>query len=461
MDSIVDDRANADKFRELIEHVQKRMVHFRVPGVALGLSVNGQNYVSGLGVTSLENPLPVTPETVFQIASITKTVTATAIFRLVEHGKVNLDDPIQKYIPSFRVQDKETATRATIRHLLNHTGGWVGDSSINMKEGDGALAQSVSKMADFPQLTPLGAFYAYNNASFNVAGRVIEIIMDKPYEVAIRELVLDPLKLNNSFFFPDEAIEHRVANGHYLKGNQVILAHPWSIDRGEAPCGGLGSNVLDLLSYARFHMGNGSSPEGVRLLTSDSLEQMQTPFVPTEDESWIGLNWFIRDIQGVRFISHSGSTGGQNSILWTAPKKKLAFSVLTNLEPGSFLCEELKMWVLKHFLGIIEAERLPLRPSPNQLYDYIGRYSMPPDGDLFELLQTEGNLLLVHTPGDYSSFNYPASVTYPPMRISLYAPDRFMITNRPFKGRKIDFLRKEVGKIAWLRFDGHVAIRIN
>lgn len=461
MNSIVDDRASADKFQELIEYVQEGMEHFRVPGVALGLFVNGQEHVAGLGVTSVENPLPVTPETVFQIASITKTVTATGIFRLIEQEKINLDDPVQKYIPNFQVQEKETSTRATIRHLLNHTGGWLGDFFINTSEGDDALALYVAKMADLPQLTPLGAFYAYNNASFNVAGRVVEIIMDKPYEVAIRELVLDPLKLTESFFFPMEAIDHRIANGHYLKGNEVTLAHPWSIDRGGAPCGGLGSDVLDLLRYARFHIGDGTTSEGMCLLTADSLDQMQTPSIPTEEESWIGLNWFIKDIEGVRIISHNGSTDGHNSTLWMAPRKKLALVVLTNLEPGSLLCEDLKIWVLDHFLGIIEPERRPLQTSTKQLREYIGRYSMPPAGDLYEVTLNEGSLLMMHTPGDYSSFTYPAPDPYPPMRIVLYGPDRFMITNGQFKGRKMDFLRKENGRIRWLRFDGHVATCIH
>jgi CubicO group peptidase (beta-lactamase class C family) len=461
MNSYTNNHANAEKFQELIKYSQESMGHFHVPGLALGLLVNGQKYVAGLGVTSLESPQPATPETVFQIASITKTVTATGIFRLIERGKINLDDPVRKYIPNFRVQDKETSARATIRHLLNHTGGWVGDFSINTGEEDDALALFVSKMADIPQVTPLGAFYAYNNASFNVAGRIIEILMDKPYEVAIRELVLDPLKLTGSFFFPSEAIKHRIANGHYLKGNNVIPAHPWFIDRGGAPCGGLGSDVHDLLRYARFHMGDGTTQEGVRLLTSGSLVQMQTPAIPTEEESWIGLNWFIKDIKGVRFISHSGSTDGQNSILLMAPEKKLAFAVLTNLEPGSLLCEELKIWVLNHFLGIIEPERLQLRASPELLEEYFGRFSMPPAGDLFELLLTEGNFLMMHTLGDDSSSTGPASDPYPPMRLVLLAPDRFMVTDGQFKGHKVEFLRKENGQIAWLRFDGRIAIRIN
>jgi CubicO group peptidase (beta-lactamase class C family) len=459
MNSTISDRRNYELFQRLVAHARESMDHYHVPGLAIGLLLDGQTFVAGLGVTNLTDPRPVTPETVFQIASITKTFTTTGIFRLIEFGKVRLDDPVRKTIPDFQVQDPEASARATIRHLLNHTGGWLGDFFVHTGEGDDALALYVQKMADLPQLTPLGAFYAYNNASFNVAGRVIEKIMDRPYEQAIRELVIDPLDLDQTFFFPDEAEKDHLAIGHYLKGDQVTPAHPWPVDRGSAPCGGLGSNVHNLLRYAQFHMGDGTTSHGVRLLTRGSLVRMQTPSVPADDDLQTGLNWFTRELDGNHLIGHSGSTDGHNSTIWMAPERKLALAVLTNLDPGSFLCDDLKNWVLENCLGIIQHERIPLQASPDQLKDYVGRYDTPPTGDLCELLLVEDSLLLVQTPGDYSNAGYPAPDAVPPAHIVLYAPDRFIIIEGPSKGRTVEFLRKETGQIAWLRLDGRIAIR--
>jgi CubicO group peptidase (beta-lactamase class C family) len=459
MNSTITDRRNSELFQKLVDHARESMGHYHVPGVALGLLLDGQIFVTGLGVTNLADPLPVTPETVFQIASITKTFTATGVFRLIEFGKVSLDDPVRKYILDFQVQDEEAAARATIRNLLNHTGGWLGDFFVHTGEGDDALALYVKKMADLPQLTPLGAFYAYNNASFNVAGRVIEVIMDRPYEQAIRELVIDPLDLDQTFFFPAEVEKDRLAIGHYLKGDQVTPAHPWPVDRGSAPCGGLGSNVNDLLRYAQFHIGDGTTSQGVRLLTHGSLDQMQIPSISADDDLRMGLNWFIRDIDGIHLIGHSGSTDGHNSTLWMAPERKMALAVLTNLDPGSFLCDDLKNWVLEHCLGIVQHERVPLKVTSDQLKEYVGRYVTPPTGDLCELLLAEGSLLLKQTPGDYSTVGYPPPDAVPPAHIILYAPDRFILTEGPSKGRTVEFLREETGQIAWLRLDGRIAIR--
>src|SRR5215212_5884969 len=97
-----------------------------IPGVAIGLLDRGEESVRGLGVTSVEHPLEVDGDTLFQIGSITKTFTGTAVMRLVEQGRLELDAPVRTYLPELRLKDEEAAARATMRHLLTHTGGWVG-----------------------------------------------------------------------------------------------------------------------------------------------------------------------------------------------------------------------------------------------------------------------------------------------------------------------------------------------
>src|SRR5438270_3534419 len=111
-----------------------------VPGVAVGVLTNGEEVYGFHGVTSVENPLPVDADTLFQFGSTGKTFTATALLRLVEQGLVDLDAPVQTYIPEFRMEDEGVARTVTVLHLLNHTAGWEGDLIEDMGPGDDALA---------------------------------------------------------------------------------------------------------------------------------------------------------------------------------------------------------------------------------------------------------------------------------------------------------------------------------
>src|SRR5207244_1574033 len=113
-------------------------------------------------VTNLEHPLPVDADTLFQIASITKTMTATVIMRLVERGVLDLDAPVRRYLPEFKLRDDDVAKRATLRHLVTHTGGWLGDCFADFGKGDDALALYVAAMAELEQLTPLGEIWHYS-----------------------------------------------------------------------------------------------------------------------------------------------------------------------------------------------------------------------------------------------------------------------------------------------------------
>ena len=141
---------------ELAEVVRGHMERLHVPGVALGVLHEGREQTAGLGVTNVDHPLPVDADTLFQIGSITKTFTGTVAMMLVEQGKLDLDAPLRTYLPKLRLQDEEAATRVTMRHLLQHTRGWVGDYFDDTGPGEDALRRMVTRMAKLPQLTPLG-----------------------------------------------------------------------------------------------------------------------------------------------------------------------------------------------------------------------------------------------------------------------------------------------------------------
>ena len=178
----------------------------QVPGVAVGVLLDGREEHAFHGVTSIENPLPVNERTFFLCGSTTKTYTATAIVRLVGQGLVDLDAPARTYVPELQVEDEEAAASVTVLQLLNHTSGWDGDFFRNTGDGDDALARYVEAMTGLEQLTRPGAAVSYNNAAFGVAGRLLEKVTGSPYEAALRELLLDPLELHDTLFFPRDLI---------------------------------------------------------------------------------------------------------------------------------------------------------------------------------------------------------------------------------------------------------------
>ncbi len=118
---------NQKLIQKSCDSIQSEMIRLRIPGVALGVLLDGETFSAGFGVTNLENPLPVDPDTIFQVGSITKTFTATALMRLIERGLADLDSPIRLIIPDLRLADLAVAENASLRHLFTHTGGWLGD----------------------------------------------------------------------------------------------------------------------------------------------------------------------------------------------------------------------------------------------------------------------------------------------------------------------------------------------
>ncbi len=215
-----------NKFHSICDQVFEGMDRLPIPGVVVGVLLHDQEWIAGLGVTSVEHPLPVTGATLFQVGSITKTFTATAIMRLVEMGKLDLDEPVRRVLPELKLADESVAERVTLRHLLTHTGGWVGDYFNDFGPCDDALARMVAELAKLEQLTPLGEVWSYNNAGFNIAGRVVEVATGRPYEQALHDLVLDPLGLKNTYFFAEDVITHRFAAGHTVVDRQPKVARP-------------------------------------------------------------------------------------------------------------------------------------------------------------------------------------------------------------------------------------------
>src|SRR5581483_10541506 len=232
---------------DVFEAVEAAREEHGVPGVAVGVLDEGVERHEGYGVTSIENPLDVTPETRFQVGSITKTFTGTAVCELVARGELELDRPVREYVPGLVLADADATARVTLRHLLAHTGGWFGDYFDDTGWGDDAGAVYVERMRELPQQTPVGELWAYNNSGFALVGRVIELVSGTRFEDAVKELVFDPLGLTSTSFWPWEVMTERFAVGHVGLGDELQVARPWPVGRSAHAAGGIASTTPDLL----------------------------------------------------------------------------------------------------------------------------------------------------------------------------------------------------------------------
>ena len=428
------------------------MERHHVPGVAVGLWHDGKEQLAGWGVTSVDHPLAVDPDTLFQIASVTKTMTATALMRLVDRGEVDLDAPIRSYLPSFRLRDDDAARRATVKHLVTHTGGWLGDCFSDFGNGDDALARYVAAMAELEQITPLGEIWHYSNSSFTVLGRIIEIVTKSTYEEAMRVLLFAPLGMDHTVLTAGEAIVLRTAVGHQIVDDRPLVAKPWAFPRATTPVGGVVSTVRDLMRYARFHLGDGAAPDGTRLLEPASIELMRTPLAKADLDRNVGVAWFLRDVRGVRLQYHGGVAIGQQGVLMLAPGRDAAIAVETNSVRGGLLHGEVTKWWQREYLGIEHPEPAYVELDRTRYAALAGRY-------LAELSDAE--LELSDTGLVYRSFSHnrlkvqPPPQDPPPSRVAFTSDDEFTLLDGPLKDTRGELLRAD-GAVRWLRVGGRV-----
>ncbi len=445
-------------FAGICDRIPDAMAQHKVPGVALGIECEGREFVRGFGVTNIRHPLSVDENTLFQIGSTTKTFTATAVMRLVEAGKLALDEPIRCYLPDFKMRDPEVTARLTMRHLLTHTGGFEGDFFADTGNGDDALANFVSLMRDLSQLTPLGSLLSYNNAAFSLAGRVIEVVTGKTYEAALKELVLEPLGLRHSFLFPTDVMTHRFAVGHATIGDNTFVLRPWQMTRATGAAGGIVASMKDQLRYARFHLGDGSAEDGARILSRESIAMMQTPSDVAMLDIRMGLAWRTYDIGGVRRVFHGGGTFGQISAFTLTPARKFGLAITTNSRSGGLLVGDVTKELIPKFLGNEEPEPVEIAMTATQMAEYSGLYKQTLDD--MEIKTEAGKLMVhVHPKGGFPTKDTPAGPPPPAFRIGLIGTDRIAMVEPPLKENQGEFLRNRDGSIAWLRWGSRIHAR--
>lgn len=437
------------------------MKRLRVPGAAVGVWHKGREVRAGFGVTSVENPLPVTPETLFQTGSISKTYTATLLMQLVEQDKLDLDEPVRKYMPELRLNDESVAEQVTTRHLLTHVGGWVGDYFNDFGNGDNANELMVQDIAKLPQVMPLGKIWSYNNTGFNIAARLVETLTGMTYEQAAQEMLLDPLGLSMTFFYPNDVLfTHRFVVGHHREHGKPLVSRPWAIGRAGNGVGGVVSTVGDLLAYARFHMGDGKSAAGRRLLTKKSLAAMRVPQVSAGGRGEMCITWFRNEIGGLTRYGHGGATHGQQAYLFFIPEKDFALSILTNSDEGGILTANVINWAHEIYFGVTSKPPKRIAVPTATLKELAGRYRI--GVECFDLKVEKGQLIYHHIPlGGFPTPETPPGPAWPPVRLAFYAKDNLVGLDEPYKGALADVIRDEQGRVEFFRIGGRAHKKIS
>lgn len=361
-------------------HWQRRLeqltARHRVPGAQFGiveLSDDGSELgrtVTGAGVLNAATGVPVGDDAVFQIGSITKVWTTILIMQLVQEGKLDLDAPVRTVLPGLSLADEGVAAEVTTRHLVTHTSGIDGDLFTDTGRGDDAVEKYVASLADAVQVHPLGRGWSYCNSGFIVAGRIVEVLRGMTWDQALREMIIEPLRLDRCVTLPEEAILHPAAVGHRTTDDGPVPVATWGITRSAAPAGLITTSTGDLLTFAAAMLRGGVTADGTRILSAESAAAMATPQYRVTDvlprtEAW-GLGWFIENWHQGTVIGHDGGTIGQRAYLRLVPDQGCAVALLTNGGMSDGLYHELMGEAIESLTGLARQPLLiPPEPAPS------------------------------------------------------------------------------------------------
>jgi CubicO group peptidase (beta-lactamase class C family) len=448
----------------LSEFVEATATEFAIPGVAVGVWADGREAYVCHGVTSVDNPLPVDPDTLFLLGSITKTYTATTLMRLAADGRVELDAPVRRYVPELRLKNEHAAAQITVLQLLNHTAGLDFGFIDDFGEGDDALAAYVARMAELELIAPPGERTSYSQAGYNLVGRLIEKVTGLTHERAVASLVLEPLGLRHSFFARDDVMTRRFVVGH--NGDQdgtLSIARLWRRSRGDNPGGGLASSVADQLGWARFHLGDGRAQGSGRVLPAELLGRMRQPTARLRASTLgdaIGIGWFLREVDGVGTVGHGGSANGQFAELLTVPERGFAVVALANAGPDDGLAfnQVVVRRALQTYLGVIDRDPEPLPYDRARAQEVVGSY----ENEVMTLtIGTDGAGLTLMggiKPEIRAGADKELPSDLPPAAMGLLPgdTDEYIITEGGMKGLRGFFTRDQRGAVVGVDLAGRL-----
>lgn len=348
-------------FQSIDHYLRDYAEKWQIPGLACAIVQNGKlAFSAGYGVQNLQTQTPATPQTLFHIASIAKTMTSTAIMQLREAGKVDLDDPIVKHLPYFRVDDPRS-DQITIRQCLCHISG-IGHPEDygwdNPEFDDASLERHVRGLTNHKLIDLAPNTVSYSDIAYNVLGDLISKVSGMSYEEYMRQYIFHPLGMTTTTLMAPRA-EHpeRVATGYEEKEEnaepRTIVESSYPYNRMHVPCGCIASSAEEMARWMLASLNRGEL-DGVRILQPESYDvmwQMQLRDSDPEAPDDPALGWWISRRYPERVMQHNGGDDGflSNLRLWT--ESNIGIVILCN----GYWCDP---WNASH-----EVYRILLEPA--------------------------------------------------------------------------------------------------
>jgi CubicO group peptidase (beta-lactamase class C family) len=305
--------------------IQDQMRRHNLPGVAVAITQGDEVvYLRGFGHAASNQAM--TPDTPMFIGSLSKSFTALAIMQLQEQGKLNVDDPVFKYLPSFRIADPEASHQITVRNLLNHASGLSDFSFLPEHEAGVSIMDSLTYFRSSELSAPIGETFQYFNSNYAILGAIVESISGMPYGEYVENYIYQPLDMNNSYTDHSEATSAGLPQGY---GNFF----GFSIHRRQTfrvydlPAGYLMMSVNDLSHYLRAQLHEGVF-NGQRILSAAGVSEMHTP-QPGLDVPY-GMGWFAYEKFGLQYIEHGGTNENFHTAGILLPEKDMTIAILSN-----------------------------------------------------------------------------------------------------------------------------------
>ncbi len=317
--------------------INKVIEDWNAPGMAVAIVKDGTLiFGEGFGYRNIENKMPVTPQSIFAIASCSKAFTTTAIAMLVQDGLIEWDAPVRNYLPEFRMSDPYINEYITVRDLVTHRSGlprhdrvWLGTPFTR--------EELVEKIQHLEFSRGFRETYQYNNLLYVTAGRVIEAVTGSTWESFVSHRILRPLGMTaTNFSVTDMQLADDFAHAYTIGGNRLTLAPFRNVD-ALGPAGSINSNISDMARWIQFNLDGGIVMLDT-LLSPEHMAQVHSPWVvatrDSDDEelSFVnyGLGWRIGAYRGHQIIYHAGAIGAYRAYVMLLPDQNIGIVSLTN-----------------------------------------------------------------------------------------------------------------------------------
>ena len=382
--------------RELYEFIKTEMKSKNITGLAVSVSDStGILWTEGFGFANKKEKIQFNSDTVSNIGSVSKLLSATAVMRLAESGKIDIDAPVSAYIPEFSPRESENSTTPiTVRMLLNHQSGLESDAFHDFYLGNErpddyrhSYRRAIDAVNSAGLVREPYSVFSYCNLGFALLGNIIENVQGMDFQKAVRELVFDPAGMNSSSFIRDEAPEGKLAMG-YSSGKPTPI--PYIRDM---PAGSLNSSAADMGLFLQKTLASYKNGEGI--LKKETIHEMfrhSNENVPSDLDFRTGLTWWIvelKSLPGERILGHGGDLPPYHAIAAVLPERDLAVFIMVNSIDGvgSFSLTEILAKTVRTFTSINgqppipEArEKSPVIPAPVQATQNLPGYYASPNG---------------------------------------------------------------------------------